>query len=146
MIHNISFYEWTLTLMKAPIRTWWSSAIEPETEEVAVMSWSMRAQQTLSMERAAHFSESPVLICVLHLPDAFASYLINTCVCAMLLQSCLTLCDPTDCSLPGSSVHGILQARILEWAAMPSSRGSSQPRDQTCISYVSCTGRWVLYH
>ena len=43
--------------------------------------------------------------------------------------SCLTLCDPMDCSLPGSSVHGILQARILEWVAMPSSKGSSQPRD-----------------
>ena len=50
------------------------------------------------------------------------------------LQLCLTLCDPMDCSPPGSSVHGILQARILEWVAMPSSRGSSQPRDQTCVS------------
>ena len=49
-------------------------------------------------------------------------------------QSCPTLCDPLDCSLPGSSVHGILQARILEWVAMPSSRGSSQPRDQTEVS------------
>ena len=61
------------------------------------------------------------------------------------LQSCLTLCNPMDCSPPGSSVHGILQARILEWVAMPSSRGSSQPRDQTCVSYVSCIGRQVLY-
>ena len=50
-------------------------------------------------------------------------------LCAKLLQSCLTLGDPMDCSLPGSSVHGILQAIILEWVAMPSSRGSSQPRD-----------------
>ena len=48
-----------------------------------------------------------------------------------------------DCSLSGSSVHRILQARILEWIAMPSSRGSSWPRDRTC---VSCIGRWVLYH
>ena len=64
----------------------------------------------------------------------------------MSLQSCLTLCDPIDCSPPGSSVHGILQARILEWAAMPSSRGSSRPRDQTCVSYVSCIVRQVLYH
>ena len=44
-------------------------------------------------------------------------------------QSCPTLCDPVDCSLPGSSVHGIRQARILEWVAMSSSRGSSRPRD-----------------
>ena len=47
--------------------------------------------------------------------------------CVQSLQSCLTLGDPMDCSPPGSSVHGILQARILEWVAMPSSRGSSQP-------------------
>ena len=62
------------------------------------------------------------------------------------LQSCLTLCDPVDCSPPGSSIHGILQARILEWVAMPSPRGSSQPRDQTHVSYVSRIVRWVLYH
>ena len=46
---------------------------------------------------------------------------------AKLLQSCLTLYDPMDCSLPGSAVHGILQATTLEWVAMPSSRGSSRP-------------------
>ena len=46
----------------------------------------------------------------------------------LVTQSCLTLRNPMNCSLPGSSVHGILQARILEWFAMPSSRGSSQPR------------------
>ena len=62
------------------------------------------------------------------------------------LQLSPTLCDPMDCSLPGSSVHGIFLARILEWVAMPSSRGSSQPRDQSCVSYVPCIGRWVLYH
>ena len=50
-----------------------------------------------------------------------------------------------DCSPPGSSVHGILQARILEWVDLPSSKGSSWPRDRTCVSYVSCTGRGVLY-
>ena len=51
-------------------------------------------------------------------------------------QSCPTLCDPMDCSLPGFSVRGILQARILEWVTISFSRGSSQPRDQT---RVSCT-------
>ena len=64
---------------------------------------------------------------------------------AKLLQSCPTLCDPMDCSPPSSSVRGILQV-ILDWVAMPSSRGSSQLRDQTYISYVSCLGRRVLYH
>ena len=57
------------------------------------------------------------------------------------LQSYPTLCHPMDCSLPGSSVHGILQGRILEWVALPSCRGSSRPRDQTCVSYISCIGR-----
>ena len=58
----------------------------------------------------------------------------------------MTLCDPRDCSPPGSSVHGILQARILEWVAVSFSRGSSWPRDWTQDSYVSWTGRQVLYH
>ena len=55
-------------------------------------------------------------------------------VLCLVVQSYLTLCDPMDCSLPGSSVHGIVQARILEWVSMPSSRGSSQPRDRIQIS------------
>ena len=65
---------------------------------------------------------------------------------AKSLQSSLTLCDPMDYSRPGSSVHGILQARILEWVAMPSSRKSAQPRDWNHLSYLSCIGRQVLYH
>ena len=52
-------------------------------------------------------------------------------------QSCLTLCTPMDCRLPGSSVHGILQARILEWVAMPFSKGSSQPKDRTQVSHIA---------
>ena len=51
-----------------------------------------------------------------------------------------------DCSPPGSSVHGIFQARILKWVTMPSSRRSSQPRDRTSVSSISCIGRQVLYH
>ena len=62
------------------------------------------------------------------------------------LQLCLTLCNPMDCSLPGSSLHWILQARILEWVAMPSSRGSSRTRYWALISYLPCNGRQVLYH
>ena len=55
----------------------------------------------------------------------------------LFVQSNLTLCDTVDCSLPDSSVHGILQARILEWVAMPSSRGSSWLRDQTQVSCIT---------
>ena len=65
---------------------------------------------------------------------------------AKSLQQCPTLCNPMDCSLPGSSVYGILQARMLEWIGMPSSRGSSQTRAQSHISQVSYISRWVLYH
>ena len=50
-----------------------------------------------------------------------------------IIQSCLILCDPMDCNLPDSSVHEILQARILEWVAVPFSRGASQPRDGTQV-------------
>ena len=71
---------------------------------------------------------------------------------AKSIQSCSTLRDPKDFNPPGSSpwdspgLHGILQARALEWVAMPSSRGSSRLRGGTHISYVSCIGRWVRYH
>ena len=54
-------------------------------------------------------------------------------MCAKLLQLCPTLCNPMDCSPTGFSVHGIFQARILKWVAISFARGSSQPRDQTCV-------------
>ena len=59
----------------------------------------------------------------------------------LVTQSCPTLCDPMDCSSPGSSVHGILQARILEWVAISFFQGSSRPRDRTLIS---CIGRRLI--
>ena len=67
------------------------------------------------------------------------------CVC-LVAHSCLILCDSMDYSLPGSTVHGISQARVLEWVAICSSRESSWTRNGTCISYVSCIGRRILYH
>ena len=63
---------------------------------------------------------------------------LKLCLCAKSLQSCPILCDAMDCNLPGSSAHGILQARILEWVAMPFSRGSSQPRNPAQVS--CCAG------
>ena len=74
----------------------------------------------------------PALSCLLPL------ILHRHCCWCLVAKSCPTLCDPTDCSPPGSSVHGISQARVLEWVAIPFCRGSSHPRDQTCI--------WILYH
>ena len=75
-------------------------------------------------------------------PQLFLKFGLFLCVCA---QSCPTLCDPMDCSPPGSSVHGVPQARRLEWVTIFSSRGSSWSKDQTCISCVSCIDRWILY-
>ena len=75
--------------------------------------------------------------------DTSSCFLINLCVHAKSLQSCL-LCDPLNCSLPGSSVHGIVQERILEWVATPSSKGAFPPRDELASLYVSCIGRQVL--
>ena len=79
--------------------------------------------------------------------DALSWECIRVCtgVCSVS-KSYLTLWDPMDCNPPGSSVHGIFQARILEGIAISSSRGSSQPRDQTCICCVSCIGRQIVYH
>ena len=73
------------------------------------------------------------------------NWTIRKAVHAKSLQS-HPLCNTTDCSLSGSSVHGIFQARILEWVAISFSGRSSQPGDQTLVSYVSCTGRHVLFH
>ena len=65
---------------------------------------------------------------------------------AKWIQWCPTLCDPMDCSPPGSSLHGAFQARILGWGDISFSRESSQPRNWTHISYISYIGRRVLYH
>ena len=65
---------------------------------------------------------------------------------AKSFQSCRTLCNPMDCGPPGSSVHGISQAKILECVAISSSRESSQPRDQTPVSCIFYVGRQILYH
>ena len=71
---------------------------------------------------------------------------VRACMCAKLLQSWPTLCNSVDSSPPGSSVHGVLQARILEWVTMPFSRGPCQPKHWTQVSYVSCFGRQGLHH
>ena len=80
---------------------------------------------------------------VLYLAENIEWHQMWVCVRA---QSCLTPCDPVDCSLPGSSVHEILQTRILEQAAISYSKGLSWPKDQTHVSCISCLGRWILYH
>ena len=93
-----------------------------------------------------HFSVSPTASFCNHFLKRTSKAYCDSSKYGKSLQSSPTLRDPMDCSPPGSSGHGILQARILEWVAFFFSRGSFQPRDQTCVPFVSCIGRHVLYH
>ena len=92
------------------------------------------ALQTLSGRKLqpAGYAALPWLIFVLFVLRHFS--------CAQLF------CDPMECGPSGCSVHGILREIILEWVSIPSSRGSSQPRDRTRVSFISCIGRWALFH
>ena len=110
----------------------------PRMREVACMHVYVQARSVNSVQLLSHV-------------QLFATYASQharpSCLSpAQSIQSCTNLGDPMDHSLPGSSVHVCLQARIREWVVMPSSRGSSQSRNQTCVSYIPCIGRQVLYH
>ena len=102
-----------------------------QNSQVSVPAWHGNIQKlALGLSGLANKnSEHPIFEFQLNNRSCFIM-----CVCA---QSDPTFCDPTDCSPPGSSVHGISQASILEWIAISSSRGSSRFRDQTLVSYVS---------
>ena len=86
------------------------------------------------------------VVCCHHFPPSSSRAEGGMCIMCLPAQSCPTLCDPLGCNLPGASVRGILQARLLEGVAISSSRGSSWPRDQSRVFCVSCTGRQILYH
>ena len=96
--------------------------------------WKFKAWLGLSTSCSGLVLWTPLL-----LTGCSLGLVVCVCVCS---QWCPILCDPVDCSPPGSSVHGVSQARILEWVAISFSRGSSQPRDQTSIS---CPSRWIVY-
>ena len=96
-----------------------------------------RWKSNVLKKSGTELGQNPTLLAVR--PNSLCYTILRAC---SVTQSCPTLCDLMDCSLPGSSVHGIFQARILEWVAISFSRGSYQPRDQTHI----CSGRQILYH
>ena len=95
---------------------------------------SFSSQRDVRTVSNASLRSSNILILLLLMITLFVH------VCVLVAQLCPTLCNPTNCTPPGSSVYGILQARILEWVAIPFSRGSSQPRDRTLVSRI--TGRF----
>ena len=110
--------------MELPI--WWEWS-----ESCSVMSDSLPPHGLCSpWNSAGHYTKVGIQRSSLLLPG-FSLYI---CLCVL---SCVWLCDLLDCTPPGSSLHGILQARILEWVAIPFSRGSSWPRDPTQVSHIS---------
>ena len=102
--------------------------------------WAYSSKSTVWPKMESCFQDGACSVCCL------LWFLLFLCCCAKSFQLCLTLCNSMDCSPPGSSAHGILQARILEWVVISFSRGSSQPRNLIGFSYVSSIGRRVLYH
>ena len=90
---------------------------------------------------------SPILSKIIHKYQKRVVWIfpkhLNMKVKVLVAQSSLTICNPMNCSLPGSSVHGTSQARILEWGAIPFSRGSSRPRDRTHVSWIG--GRFFTF-
>ena len=105
------------------------------------------AQSRTRLKQLSSSSSSPKtvihrwLLLMVEFKKRFCWFLFCLCVCAQSLSH-VQLCNPIDCSLPGSSVHGIFPARILEWVAISFSRESFWPRDQT---HISCVGRWIFF-
>ena len=100
----------------------------PSLSEFSSLLWSTQSKALMDVKYLA-----------LYLPRSKKKYV---CFRAKSLQLCLMFCNPMDCSPPGSSVHGIIQSRLLEWVAIPFSRGSSWLRDGTRVAYAFCTGRF----
>ena len=101
---------------------------------VGYSPWDHKESDTTEATEHGHTCICPMILRSTLLNTSESSCSSCMLVHAKSLQSSPTLCNPMDYSPPGSSVYGILQARILEWVYMPSSRGAAQPRDQTCLS------------
>ena len=93
------------------------------------MGYSPWGRKELDMTERLHFTSAFFIVQLSHPYMTTGKIIALTESESEVTQSCPTLCDPMDCSLPGSSVHGIFQARVLKWVAISFSRGSSQPRD-----------------
>ena len=93
----------------------------------------------VAMSHGSH-GASEMLLVQIEMCCEYNTDVIFCCYCCLVAQWYLTLCNPRDCSLRGFSAHGIVQVRLLEWVALPFSRGSSQPRDQIWVFRI--TGRF----
>ena len=134
-------FDWNILLLYlAPVHGSWLTA--PQAPGICFAIWSMGASFLVICGLLSLVRE----ICLQRHRGEMSGWLFVCVYVFKSLQSCLTLCDPMDGSPRGSSVHGILQARVLVLGAEPSSKGSSWPRNHSCASYLSCIGRQVLYH
>ena len=126
-----------------------SFSISPSSEYSGLISFRMdlldllAVQGTLKSLLQHHNSKASILWCLTFFKIPILTS-IRVCVCVLVAQSYMTLCDTMDCSPTGFSVHGIIQARILEWIAISFPRGTSQSRDRTLVSCI--TGRFFFYH
>ena len=124
---------WDLYTVGAKLRVGWKHKAR------TFHSRPLPPQHTVVIKSQLLFYSVPFLWSLFPLPNA------NVLPCVPA-QWCLSLCNPLDCSQPGSSGHRISQARILDWVAISSCRDLCTPRHWTCISWISCIGRGILYH
>ena len=116
-----------------------------EDNKEGLCNWLHLINQTIHMNLVSSLISNPCQLCNIQKhSSAHTHFVLFTTVslCVLVAQLCPTLCNPTDGSFPGSSVHAILPARILEWVAIPFSRGSSQLRDWTWVSCIA--GRFFI--
>ena len=135
---NVNLITYILSSYSCLIKCWDSCC--------SLIVWACRRFDSVQQVSKSMPAECTIII---NFCDFYLWRFHNTFYCAKSPQLCLTLCDPMDtmdCSLPGFSVHRILQARILEWVAMPPSGDLPDPGIKPYMSYVSCIGRQVLYH
>ena len=137
---NLLFYwlRWSLWLCGSQqtekfLKRWEHQIILPTSWEICMQV--KKEQLEPDMEQWTGFKLGKKCIKAVYCHPAYLTYMPSESE-SEVAQSCPTLCDPMDCSRPGSSVHGIFQARILKWVAIPFSRESSQPRDRTWVSHI----------
>ena len=148
---------WITTNCGKFLKRWEYQTTSPVSWETCM--WVKKQQLELGMEQCTGSKLGKVVQQGWYCHPTYLTYMQRVCVCVdvcvcvwicvcvgWVVRSCPTLCNPMDCSPPGSSVNGVFQARIQEWVAIFSSRWSPQTRDQTRIYCGSCIGRQIFYH
>ena len=117
----------------------WHAAVQGVTKSWTLLSnWNTVTKKARIGDNGRCQENAKFIKVLLTIRNYLYNYYLSKWGCVLFVsQSCPTLCNTTDCSPPGSTAHGILQARILDWLAIPFSRGSSWPRDQTLVSSIA---------